>query len=334
MKLITVTPGFDLKSVRRALTALGLWTTPHQAAEAASAAGSSAPVVLAVSPHSDEVPLSVLLEIEGVERVYADASGHPLMDAHSPSATLGAAVKLGGGAPSVLMAGPCSVESEEQIHQAAEMVKRAGASVLRGGCFKPRTNPYSFQGVGVEGLSWMSQAAKANGLLVVTEAMAPNHVDVVAEHADLFQIGARNMQNFDLLHAVGRAGKPVLLKRGLSATIEEWLQAAEHALYAGADQIVLCERGVRSFDPSTRFLFDLAAVALIRHVHDLPIIADPSHATGRKELIAPMGKAALAAGADGLIVEAHPEPGLACSDAAQQLDLEELLEASRQWGFC
>ncbi len=324
MKIITIQDGHDIKKVRQALTALGMWTTPY------SGRG-KAPGTLVVSPQSSDVPVAEIERIEGVASVLASTSGHPLMDEHPAVVHVGG-LAIGNGS-SVFMAGPCSVESEAQIHESARMVKAAGAQVLRGGCFKPRTNPYSFQGVGVEGLAWMQQAAREHDLLVVTEAMAPNHVDVVAEHSDIFQIGARNMQNFDLLHAVGRAGKPVLLKRGLCATIEEWLQAAEHALHSGAESIILCERGVRSFDDSTRFLFDLAAVAMLRHVYHLPVIADPSHATGRKELIGPMGAAAIAAGADGLIVETHPNPGVACSDAAQQLDPEELEQAAKLWGF-
>lgn len=324
MKIITVREGHDIKKVRQALTALGLWTTPY-------VGDRSTTQTLVVSSHSSEVDVATLQGVPGVATVLGSKSGHPLMDEH-PSVVHVGDLAIGGGS-SVLMAGPCSVESEAQIHESARMVKAAGAQVLRGGCFKPRTNPYSFQGVGVEGLVWMREAAKSQNLLVVTEAMAPNHVDVVAEHSDIFQIGARNMQNFDLLHAVGRAGMPVLLKRGLCATIEEWLQAAEHALHSGAQSIILCERGVRSFDGSTRFLFDLAAVAMCRHVYHLPVIADPSHATGRKELIGPMGLAAMAAGADGLIVETHPNPGVACSDAAQQLNPEELTAVAAEWGF-
>lgn len=324
MKIIKLVKGHEIKAVQRRLTELGLWTTPHVASE-------SEERLLVVAPQSSEVSNDVLMGIEGIEAVFGGKSGHPLMDRHPRAISLGP-VTLGEGTP-VLMAGPCSVEGEDQIHRAARMVREAGATVLRGGCFKPRTNPYSFQGVGAEGLVWMRQAADAQGLLVVTEAMAPGHVELVGRHSDIFQIGARNMQNFDLLHAVGRAGMPVLLKRGMSATIEEWLQAAEHALNAGASHIILCERGVRGFDDTTRFLFDLAAVATIRHVYDLPIIADPSHATGRKDLIVHMGAAALAAGADGLIVEAHTDPGVACSDAPQQLDEQELQRASRRWGF-
>ena len=328
MKIISIKKGHDIKKVKQALTALGLWTSPY----GGSGTGAASTTMLVVDPQSSEVHVSRLLEIEGIEDVFTSASKHPMVDEH-PAYVMVGDVRIGDGAKPVFMAGPCSVESEAQIQASAAMVKRAGARILRGGCFKPRTNPYSFQGVGVEGLVWMREAADAHELLVVTEAMAPGHVDMVAKYADIFQIGARNMQNFDLLHAVGRAGKPVLLKRGLSATIGEWLQAGEHLLHSGAESVIFCERGVRSFDDNTRFLFDLAAVAMIRHVYRLPIIADPSHATGRKDLIPVMGDAALAAGAHGLIIETHPSPGVACSDAAQQLDEEELISASKSWGF-
>lgn len=323
MKLIQVRKDHDLKQVQQRLTALGLWTSLYR--------GSSEERLLTVEPHSSHVAPAVLEAVVGVEAVFEQRPAQPRVDAHPEAVQIGA-VWFGTSEP-VLMAGPCSVEGEAQIQESAAQVAGQGARVLRGGCFKPRTGPYSFQGVGAEGLSWMRAAADAHDLLVVTEAMAPKHVDVVAAHSDIFQIGARNMQNFDLLHAVGRAGMPVLLKRGLSATLEEWLQAAEHTLHAGASCILLCERGVRGFDGSTRFLFDLSAVALIRHVYKLPIIADPSHATGRKDLIGPMGAAALAAGACGLIVETHPNPAVACSDAPQQLDPAEFEVAVRQWGF-
>ena len=325
MKLIQVRKDQDVKQVQQRLTALGLWTSPHKAGPAESAA------LLSVEPHSSAVPREVVLAVEGVEGVWEQRPAQPRVDAHPCRVQIGD-VEIGGERP-VLMAGPCSVEGEAQIHEAAQHVAAHGARILRGGCFKPRTGPYSFQGVGAEGLKWMLEAARAHSLLVVTEAMAPQHVELVATHADIFQIGARNMQNFDLLHAVGRAGMPVLLKRGLSATIEEWLQAAEHTLHAGASSVLLCERGVRGFDGSTRFLFDLSAVALIRHVYKLPIIADPSHATGRKDLIGPMGAAALAAGAHGLIVETHPNPAVACSDAPQQLNPQEFSAAARLWSF-
>ena len=324
VKILTIEPDHDPQQVRARLKTLGLWTQPMPG-------GAGEPTQLLVSADSVPVPDARLRELEGIAAVASAPSPHPLVDAHPGHLTVGGLV-LGAERP-VLMAGPCSVESEAQIHEAAAMVAARGARVLRGGCFKPRTSPYSFQGVGAEGLAWMRAAADAHELLVITEAMSPRQVDVVGEVADIFQVGARNMQNFDLLHAIGRAQRPALLKRGLGATITEWLQAAEHLLHAGAEGVILCERGVRGFDGTTRFLFDVAAVAQIRHVHGLPIIADPSHATGRKDLIGPVGAAALAAGADGLIVESHPHPERACSDGPQQLTPDELERVSGQWGF-
>jgi 3-deoxy-7-phosphoheptulonate synthase len=324
--IIQLEPGRTPGATQRALKALGLWTTAYPAPSPGVGAQ------LIVASHSASVAPERVLAVEGVAEVFAPESGRPLVDAH-PARVSVSGVAIGAGAPAVLMAGPCSVESEEQIHAAAALAARSGATFLRGGCFKPRTSPYAFRGTGPEGLAWMRAAADAHGLNVVTEAMAPAQVDVVAEHADLFQIGARNMQNFDLLHAVGRAGKATLLKRGLSATIDEWLYAAEHLLDAGAPSVLFCERGVRGFDDTTRFTFDISAVAQLTHVHGLPVIADPSHAAGRKDLIGPLGAAALAAGAHGLIIETHPDPAVACSDGPQQLDPEELAAITASWGF-
>ena len=324
--IIQLEPGRDPRSVQGALQALGLWTKAFPAPRAGVGAQ------LLVASQSARVERELVLAIEGVADVFTQKSGRPLVDAH-PSSVDVSGVEIGAGVPAVLMAGPCSVESEEQIHTSAALAAAHGATFLRGGCFKPRTSPYAFRGTGPEGLGWMRQAADANGLRVVTEAMAPRQVDVVAEHADLFQIGARNMQNFDLLHAVGRAQKPTLLKRGLSATIDEWLFAAEHLLDAGSPCVIFCERGVRGFDDTTRFTFDISAIAQLVHVHGLPVIADPSHAAGRKDLIGPLGAAALAAGAHGLIIETHPDPADACSDGPQQLDPGELAAITAAWGF-
>ena len=324
MKIITLDKTRSAKQVQLQLQALGLWTRQVE--------GTTGEVMLLVEPQSAHVEAERVLAVEGVQQVLAPRSAHPKLDAQGSRVALGRSAELGQGRP-LLMAGPCSVESEAQIHESAWQVAQAGARVLRGGCFKPRTSPYSFSGVGVEGLGWMRQAADAHGLSVVTEAMNTEQVEVVARYADLIQIGARNMQNFALLHAAGRAGKPLLLKRGLSATIEEWLLAAEHALDAGASHVILCERGIRSFDDSTRFLLDLSAVALLLERHDVPIIVDPSHAAGRKDLIPRLGTAALAMGAHGLIIESHPHPEVACSDGPQQLTPQELIEAATRWGF-
>ena len=233
-----------------------------------------------------------------------------------------------GGAEVVAIAGPCSVESERQIIDAARMVKEAGAVILRGGAWKPRTSPYAFQGLGRPGLKLLAKAREETGLLICTEAMDPEGVGYVAEVADIIQIGARNMQNFALLKALGRLRRPVLLKRGPAATLEEWLLAAEYLLDGGNDQVILCERGVRSFEPSTRNTLDLSAVVLAKQRTHLPVIVDPSHATGLRELVVPLSLAAAAAGADGLLVEVHPHPAEALSDGAQALlpgDLEDLM---------
>ena len=228
-------------------------------------------------------------------------------------------VKMGAGQP-VVMAGPCSVESYEQLLATAEAVKSAGAVILRGGAYKPRTSPYDFQGLGVEALRILSRVQRETGLPIVSEVLSTDDVDIVAEHVDMLQVGARNMQNFALLRRLGQLRKPILLKRSPAATVKEWLLAAEYLLAGGNGQVVLCERGIRSYDPDLRNTLDLAGMALARQLSHLPVIADPSHATGRCDLIPAMCRAALAAGADGLIVEVHPDPANAISDGKQSLD--------------
>ena len=235
-----------------------------------------------------------------------------------------------GGSRVVLMAGPCSVESEEQILTAAGQLRAAGATILRGGAFKPRTSPYAFQGLGERGLQLLAQARKATGMAVVTEALDAEGVEMVAQYADIIQIGARNMQNYPLLRRAGRAGKPVLLKRGMSATIEEFLLAAEYLLAEGNPDVILCERGVRGFDTITRNILDLTAIPVVQGLSHLPIIADPSHGTGIRSKVVPMARAAVAAGADGLMVEVHPDPTKALSDGAQTLYPEQFLELMAQ----
>jgi 3-deoxy-7-phosphoheptulonate synthase len=227
-----------------------------------------------------------------------------------------------GGQALVVMAGPCAVESREQLLEAAQAVKGAGAQVLRGGAFKPRTSPYSFQGLGEEGLCLLAEARQVTGLLVVTEVMAPEQVPLVMHYADLLQIGARNMQNYALLHAVGEAQRPVLLKRGMMSTVEELLMSAEYILSHGNDRVILCERGIRTFEPYTRNTLDINAVPLLKQLSHLPVIVDPSHGTGKWELVAAVSKAAVAAGADGLMIEVHPHPSQAVSDGAQSLKPE------------
>jgi 3-deoxy-7-phosphoheptulonate synthase len=231
-----------------------------------------------------------------------------------------------GGDEVVLMAGPCSVESQEQILEIAHRLRAAGATVLRGGAFKPRTSPYAWQGLGVRGLELLAEARAQTGMAVVTEALEPETVPAVAEYADIIQIGARNMQNYPLLRRAGKTGKPILLKRGLSATIKELLLSAEYILAEGNGQVILCERGIRSFDDQTRNLLDLTAIPVVKSLSHLPIIADPSHGTGIRSKVMPMARAAVAAGADGLMIEVHPSPDRALSDGAQSLWPEQFEE--------
>lgn len=235
-----------------------------------------------------------------------------------------------GGNEVVLMAGPCSVESEAQILEVARRLRAAGATILRGGAFKPRTSPYSWQGLGVEGLRLLARAREETGMAIVTEVLEPELVEIVAEYADIIQIGARNMQNFPLLRRAGRTGKPILLKRGLAATIKELLLSAEYILAEGNDQVILCERGVRSFDNHTRNLLDLTAIPVVHSLSHLPIIADPSHGTGIRTKVIPMARAAVAAGADGLMIEVHPEPDRALSDGAQSITPDQFDELVAQ----
>jgi 3-deoxy-7-phosphoheptulonate synthase len=232
-----------------------------------------------------------------------------------------------GGDEIVVMAGPCSVESERQIIDAALAVRQSGAAVLRAGAFKPRSSPYAFQGLGTAGLALLARARAETGLLIVTEVVDAESVDQVAEFADIVQIGARHMQNHALLRRAGRAGRPVLLKRALSATIEDLLLSAEYLLAEGNRDVILCERGIRGFDGATRNLFDVSAIPVVRGLSHLPIVADPSHATGRRALVTPMALAAVAAGADGLLIEVHPDPDHALSDGAQSLHPEQFDEA-------
>ena len=224
-----------------------------------------------------------------------------------------------GGEKLAIMAGPCAVERMEQLQEAASIVKEAGARFLRGGAFKPRTSPYDFQGLAEDGLKMLYEVGRAFDLRIITEIVDVNDVDLITKYADILQIGARNMQNFRLLQAVGRSDKPVLLKRGLSATITEWLNAAEYIVSAGNEQVMLCERGIRTYETFTRNTLDLSAVAAVKELSHLPIIVDPSHGTGRWQMVRPMARAAVAAGADGLIVEVHPHPEMALSDGDQSL---------------
>jgi 3-deoxy-7-phosphoheptulonate synthase len=228
-----------------------------------------------------------------------------------------------GGTDVVVMAGPCAVENADQIESSAAQVASTGARILRGGAFKPRTSPYSYQGLGIEGLKLLRKAADSHGLAVVTEVMSVEQIETVTEYADLLQIGARNMQNYPLLTALGRAGKPILLKRGMSATIQEWLMSAEYILNEGNPDVILCERGIRTFETATRNTLDISAVPVIKYMSHLPIIVDPSHGVGTRRFVAAMARAAVAAGADGIMVEVHPNPDKALSDGPQSLNFEE-----------
>lgn len=242
---------------------------------------------------------------------------------------IGAGLAIGG-TNVVLMAGPCSVESYEQTHAAAATVAALGGRVLRGGAYKPRTSPYSFMGLGREGLEILRQVADEFGLLTITEALGVEHVELVAQYADIIQIGSRNMQHYPLLWAAGETDKPVLLKRGFMSTIDEWLKAADHIASRGNERIILCERGIRTFEPAMRNALDVNAIALIKQTTSFPVVADPSHGTGRADLVLPAARAAVAAGADGLLVEFHPDPAAALSDGEQSLPLEAMPEFRAQ----
>ena len=263
-----------------------------------------------------------ILELPGVQQVIHVSKPYKLVsrDFHpEPTIVDVAGVKVGQGCRPVVVGGPCAVESEEQIVKTALFVKQCGGDMLRGGAYKPRTGPHTFQGLREEGLKLLRIAGKASGLPIVTEIMSPDNVGLVAEYADLLQVGARNMQNFDLLRELGRIRKPVLLKRGMSATVEEFLAAAEYILAEGNDQVILCERGIRTYETATRNTLDLSVVPLIKELSHLPIMVDPSHATGKRSLVPPMTLAAMVSGANGVLVEVHPEPEKALSDGPQSL---------------
>jgi len=264
----------------------------------------------------------------GVARVVAILKPYKLVSREFQAADTVVEVrgkKIGGGAFAI-MAGPCSVETADQVLAAARAVSAAGGTMLRGGAFKPRTSPYAFQGLGEDGLKMMAAARDETGLPIVTEVMDPRDLDVVCAYADVIQIGARNMQNFLLLAEVGKAGKPVLIKRGLAATIEEWLMSAEYVLSEGNRQVILCERGIRTFETATRNTLDISAVPVVKQLSHLPVIVDPSHATGRPDLVLPLSLAAVVVGADGVIVETHPNPEHALCDGPQSLPTEAFAE--------
>ncbi len=277
---------------------------------------------------------SIFLHMPGVQKVVPISAPYKLASREfhpeDTAVQVGPVTFSGRSQDIVIIAGPCSVESRSQMLETAHAVKEAGAHMLRGGAFKPRTSPYTFQGLGEEGLEYLAEAREVTGLPVVTEVMSPDAVPLVARYADMLQIGARNMQNYPLLRAVGRYGKPVLLKRGMSATITEFLLAAEYLLHEGNWQVVLCERGIRTFETSTRNTTDINAIPLLKRMSHLPVILDPSHSTGRWELVTPVARAGIAAGADGLIIEVHPRPEEALSDGGQSLKPERFAQLVRE----
>lgn len=269
-----------------------------------------------------DIPLELM---SGVEKLVPIVESYKLAGKTfkpEPSIIDVGGVKIGG-KELVIMAGPCAVEGREQILEAAKSVKKSGAQFLRGGAFKPRTSPYAFQGLEEEGLKLMQEAKEATGLLLISEVTSEKNVEIAEKYVDMFQIGARNVQNFQLLREVGKSRKPVLFKRGPATTIDEWLNAAEYIMSEGNYNVVLCERGIRTFETATRNTLDISAVPVVKNTSHLPIIVDPSHAAGKSRYVLPLSKAAIAAGADGLIIEVHPNPRCALSDAAQQLTLED-----------
>ncbi|PLX95218.1 MAG: 3-deoxy-7-phosphoheptulonate synthase [Desulfuromonas sp.] len=303
----------EIEAVEAAVKALGLRAEPIPGSERTA---------IGVLGNQGYVDDSSIRELAGVRDVIHVSKPYKMVsrDFHpAPTVVDAGGVLIGGENAPVMIAGPCSIESEEQMLTAAQQVKAAGGKILRGGAFKPRTGPHSFQGLGVEGLKYLRLAGDESGLPVITEVMRIEQLDDVCRYADILQIGARNMQNFDLLKEVGKLDVPVLLKRGMSATIEEFLAAAEYIVAEGNGQVVLCERGIRTFERATRNTLDLSVVPLIRELSHLPIIVDPSHATGKRTLVPVMTKAALVAGAHGIMVEVHPDPDKALCDGAQSL---------------
>jgi 3-deoxy-7-phosphoheptulonate synthase len=293
--------------------------------------GTERTIVAAVGSGGRRHEIEALCVAPGVDNVVPIAQPFKLVSRQArPSSTVVevGGVKIGGNEV-VVIAGPCSVESREQLLETADAVKRAGASMLRGGAYKPRTSPYEFQGLGIEALKILREAREQTGLPVVTEVMSTEDVDLICEHADILQVGARNMQNFALLRRLATIQKPVLLKRGPSATVKEWLLAAEYLLSGGNRQVVLCERGIKTFETATRNTIDLASIALAKELSHLPVIADPSHGTGKQSLIGAVSRAAIAVGADGIIVEVHPCPERALSDGPQSLDIPQFEQVMR-----
>jgi 3-deoxy-7-phosphoheptulonate synthase len=312
----------EVQEVRRHIEADGL--TPHESrGEQRVVIG----VVGDVGLRKEQV-MNHLAGLPGVESVTPVSKPFKLTsrEFHPGDTVIRAGSATIGGGTLTVMAGPCAIESRDQLLRTADAVAAGGATVLRGGAFKPRTSPYSFQGLGMDGVRFLVEAGERTGLPIVTEVMEPSQVEPVAAHADILQIGARNMQNFPLLMAAGRVQKPIMLKRGIAATIEEWLMAAEYIVSSGNPQVILCERGIRTFEKYTRNTLDLTAVPLLHRLTHLPVIVDPSHATGKRWLVRPMAVAAVAGGADGIMVEVHPKPDDALSDGEQSLTFEQFAE--------
>ncbi len=303
----------QIDAVIKAINILGLTAAPIPGSERTA---------IGVLGNKGYVDDSTIRDLPGVQEVIHVSKPYKLVsrDFHPRNTIVKVGgVEIGEGRRPVVVAGPCAVESEEQIMKTARAVKKAGADLLRGGAFKPRTGPHTFQGLREKGLELLAKAGKETGLPIVTEVMSPDTVGLVAEYADLLQVGARNMQNFDLLRELGKIKKPVLLKRGMSATLEEFLAAAEYILAEGNHNVILCERGIRTFETATRNTLDLAIVPLAKEITHLPIMVDPSHATGKRSLVPPMSLAAIVGGAHGILVEVHPEPEKALSDGPQSL---------------
>lgn len=308
----------DIERIKKTITSMGLKPVAIPGAER-TAIG-----VVGNQGWIDDAPFA---DIKAISEIIHVTKPYKLVsrDFHPADTVikLSSKIKVGGNAPLLLIAGPCAIESREQIYKTATFLKKNGISVMRAGAYKPRTSPHSFQGLRDKGLELLDEIRQETGLLVVTEVMSPEHVHKIAEKVDILQVGARNMQNYDLLSEVGRIKKPVILKRGLSATVEEWLASAEYILMGGNNDVILCERGIRTFEPATRNTSDLSIIPLVKDISHLPVIYDPSHATGKSRLVPYMALAAVVAGAHGIMIEVHPEPERAMSDGQQSLHFRE-----------
>ena len=312
--IITLAAHANPAEIQGILTERGLWITQYHSDQNQ--------VQFLVSPSSMSVDKNELLSIDGISDISTPPQPYPELMKQTTQVTIGQKT-IGINAPPVIIAGPCSIESAEQIAIIAEHISQCGVTMLRGGIHKPRTSPYSFQGYGEKALQWLNDASKKYNLSVITEALGVEELDMIKDVVDVIQIGSRNMQNTPLLRAAGKLNKPILLKRGMAATIKEWLFAAETCLLAGSGHVLFCERGIRGFDPQTRNLLDLGAVSLLAHVHSMGVIVDPSHAVGRRDLLLPLSQAAVACGASGIMLEVHHDSKTAKSDGPQALSLDE-----------